>query len=1388
MPNPDASPAATSSLERIEHAIEQVVEEALAATERTLAQRFGAGFVRAVRLALRAAFAALVVACFGFGLALLATRYWLMPRIDQARPWLEAEASRVLATNVSIGRISAAWQGFHPQLKLGDVRLQAAGGGAALALPQLDVTVSWWSLPRLSLRLRSLSMLAPELEVRRLADGRYNVAGFRFDPQASKGDGGAFDWLLSQRHLEVREARLRYVEEAAGHGPPREVSLADVNLVFRAGLSSHRFALQAQPPSDLGTRIDLRAEIDYPWAERPSDISRWSGRLYAQMDYVDLARLHTLLRALPAPLVIERASGAVRAWLDFDRLQPTRISADLALVDVSAVLGAALAPLQVASVQGRFTQRRWGNELDGGNELQLRSFALQGKQGPLLPPTDLRLRLARATEARPRRGEFEASRVSLEAVAYVAEHVPLARDLQQLIARRAVRGTLTAVEAQWEGEAAVPTRFSIRTRFDGLASAAQAATPPLDELGRPRVGLPGFDNLAGSLEATETGGALSINARAVELDLPGLLEPPRVALAQLTAKARWSVTSEDGRNARLEQVRVESFTASNDDLDLAVSGSWRRGGRGPGLADLSGRINRLALPALARYLPTGAGPQTRAWLAAALLGGQASDATFRLRGDLHDFPFADAAKGEFRLAGRARNATLDYQPTSLPALDGKPRQPWPVITAIDADVLLERHTLRVTGRSGTIFGTRLSNVVVQAPDLQSRDAHLLVTGVANGPLADMVRYVNDTPLGARLGNFLANTVTGGNARLDLDLDIPLVHGSDTRVKGALTLAGNDLVLTREIPALARAGGRIEFTEKGFRLVNAGASFVGGLARFDGGTRADGATEISVSGSATPQGARRAVDVALAQRLLERAQGTARYSGTVVVRNKRVDLRVDSDLVGWSIDGPPPARKSASEIMPLRFEMGANVLEPEARAPDRDAVALGLGNLLAVRLERVRMTDGNQPRIVRGLIALGAEALGTPLPAAGVLASVALARLDVDRWLPLLDGALGDNAAGTTPRTGAGLPDLVAARVRELVIFGKPVANVVLGATRAADGPWNINLASDQATGALTWRPPQAGNPGGITARLARLAIPQVQHDELTDLLEAAPSEVPAFDVIAEDFELAGRKLGRLELMAQNAGGAAPTWQLQKLDISNPDGHLSASGQWRRDPGTATRRMTLQAAIEFSNAGGLLTRLGAPGAIRGGAGKLDGELSWRGSPLALDLPSLSGKLRLESSKGQFLKADAGAARLLGVMSLQSLPSRITLDFRDVFSEGFAFDSIGATAELKSGLLTTRDFRMRGVTANVVIEGSADLRNETQNLHVLVLPNVNAGSASLAYALLANPVIGLSTFLAQLVLRDPLSKAFSFEYDITGSWAEPQIKRRSRQGPDATEANR
>src|SRR5450830_1042919 len=64
-------------------------------------------------------------------------------------------------------------------------------------------------------------------------------------------------------------------------------------------------------------------------------------------------------------------------------------------------------------------------------------------------------------------------------------------------------------------------------------------------------------------------------------------------------------------------------------------------------------------------------------------------------------------------------------------------------------------------------------------------------------------------------------------------------------------------------------------------------------------------------------------------------------------------------------------------------------------------------------------------------------------------------------------------------------------------------------------------------------------------------------------------------------------------------------------------------------------------------------------------------------------------------------------------------------------------------------------------------------QTQQMQVVVIPIVNAGAASVVYGLAVNPVIGVGTFLAQLFLREPLARAFTFEYAVSGPWSAPLV---------------
>jgi uncharacterized protein YhdP len=313
----------------------------------------------------------------------------------------------------------------------------------------------------------------------------------------------------------------------------------------------------------------------------------------------------------------------------------------------------------------------------------------------------------------------------------------------------------------------------------------------------------------------------------------------------------------------------------------------------------------------------------------------------------------------------------------------------------------------------------------------------------------------------------------------------------------------------------------------------------------------------------------------------------------------------------------------------------------------------------------------------------------------------------------------------------------------------------------------------------------------VYARLARLTIaPSVARD-VEALLKEQPASIPALDVMVENFELRGKQLGRLEVEAVNRGagmaareGGAREWRLNKLNLITPEAVLTASGNWASIKAPADRvgagsqtsseraRMLLNFKLNIVDSGELLARLGMKDVVRKGRGKMEGQVSWMGSPFSLDYPSMTGVFTVNVENGQFLKTDPGIAKLLGVLSLQALPRRLTLDFRDLFSEGFSFDFLRGDVTIEQGVAATNNLQMKGVNAAVLMEGKADIEQETQDIKVVVVPEINAGTASLIASVI-NPAIGVGTFLAQLFLRRPLIEAATQEFHMNGSWADPKI---------------
>jgi uncharacterized protein YhdP len=520
---------------------------------------------------------------------------------------------------------------------------------------------------------------------------------------------------------------------------------------------------------------------------------------------------------------------------------------------------------------------------------------------------------------------------------------------------------------------------------------------------------------------------------------------------------------------------------------------------------------------------------------------------------------------------------------------------------------------------------------------------------------------------------------------------------------------------------------------------------------------------------------------MVQRILDRTQGSARYSASLTAQRGSMSLQADSDLIGLTIDGIAPLRKSAGESLPLRFEKSIRGAQDELRVT--------AGRLLGVHIER-RQTDAGM-QLARGVIALNEPA--NP-PERGLLVLVAMPRIDVEAWADWL----GIGAEPATPRAPGTTDsdmriDHVALRTPELIVNNRSFRNVTLGATRTDAGGYDANVVSDGAAGYIGWRPGAKGSTGGaglglVTARLSKLQIAGNRKSDVVDVLRAPARRLPALEVEVENFELGDMKLGRLDLSAANVGtGDSAAWKVSRLDLVNPDMKLAAQGDWL--PGaTGALRTQVRFAFDVKDVGATLGRFGMRDAVARGRGKLEGNLEWVGSPIEINYPTMSGALSLRVEDGRFLKVDTrGAGRLLTLLSLQSLSQTLLTDTRETFGEGFAFSSIRADATVARGVISTQDFRMAGTGAAALMSGTVNLNNETQQLHLIVLPEIDASTAALAVAV-ANPIVGLGALLANTVLKGTLSRAFALEYDISGNWSDPVVVRRGRITPTPTEQPR
>ncbi len=1232
--------------------------------------------------------------------SVLALRYWVLPNIERYRGTIAQSVSKAVGQHVTIGRIDASWDGLRPELKLEAVVLHDKSGRAALKLQRVDSTVSWLSIPTWSPRFHSIDLYEPALDIRRDKRGIISVAGIEMSGDSR--EGGFSDWLLAQRDIEIHNAAIAWTDEVRGV-PTLMLQQVRAHLVNRG--RHHRFGLKAIPPEKLASAVDLRGDLE---GASMRDLAAWKGRVFVQLDYADIAAWRTWI---PFPFEFSQGAGAVRAWASVGAMTVHELLADVRLSNVRTRLAKDLPQLDLSHLSGRLGWKKTPKTV----EFSTAQLALTTSGNLTLQPMDFTLKAAINPEGKPTAGEIKANAIDIAPLISLADHLPIDDETRKRLSELSPQGRLFDVLAKWDGALPDPAKYSARGRFEDLAINRYGA-------------LPGLKGVSGHLDATEKGGTTQLTAREMKLDLPDLFKEV-LQFDTLTAHAGWA------RDSKGFELKLSNVSYHNADLAGTLSGSYRTVPEQPGIIDLTGNLMRADARSVMRYLPVTVAKGARPWMEAAFVAGTSGDVSFRVKGDLREFPFPDNKGGTFFVTAKLSGGALRYG------------ESWPNIENIEGDLAFRGKRIDIVARHGTIYGVRLSKVHAEMPDLSQPAGRVLtVTGEAEGPTPDFLKFIAASPVAGYIEHFTDGMQAEGAGKLDLKLELPLASLDKTRVVGAFQMVNNRIIVEPSLPPLEQVNGRLEFTEAGVNVPAATATFFGGPMTVSGSTQRDGTIRIGLQGRVNPDTVRRAGGPAW----LTYVRGAADWRGTLSVRKKTVDVVLESTLQGIASNLPAPFVKTVSESIPVRVER-------RFVSNDRDVVGVTYGELISARFSR--HTEGKRMVIDRGVVRLGGGVAGE-LERDGVWISGALKSANLDGWLKIASS------------DGGGVSYTLAAldvKFGELEVYDRKFSDIAITSMKPDAATTRYTLSGKEFEGTADWSPQGKGR---LVARMKKFIIPAatpfaavVPAAEKSAVTETP--QLPTLDIVAENFQMGSKMLGKLELKATPQDR---DWRIEQLRVSNADGILTVDGVWQS--WLANPRTMVNVRWDMTDVGKMLTRLGYPEGVRRGMATIGGSLSWSGGPQQLDYPTLSGNFVLQAVKGQFLKMEPGIAKLLGIVSLQSLPRRLTLDFRDIFSDGFAFDEVLGAVKIDRGIVTTENFRITGPSARVVMGGSVDINKETQDLRVKVNPHVSDG-VSIIGAIAGGPIAGLAAFIAQKLLKDPLDEMVTFNYSVTGNWVDPVV---------------
>ena len=1027
----------------------------------------------------------------------------------------------------------------------------------------------------------------------------------------------------------------------------------------------------------------------------------------------------------PVPLL---GQGSLSVQLDFAQQHLLAGVAQFELHQVRTQLAPELPEMAFQLASGRIAGQ-WSPE---SKKLEIKNLQITKENQASLGPIDLSWH--ETGEGATQSSLLSANHLDFSELGELAHRLPLPEAWHKQWSLFSPKGAVDDLQFTWLGSPSEPKDWSIRADIQHFSSQAVGA-------------IPGLSGLNGHIEGTSQRGVWQLSGQDAALSLPKIMPQADIALNKVQAQGAWS------RIEGAPLLEIKSLVFENQDAAGNAHGSYQVVPGTPGKIDLYAQLTRAEGAAVWRYMPWAVNVNTRQWIKESILGGRSTDVHFRLQGDLYDFPFEKpSSTGQFWVQANILGGKLDCAPG------------WPIFENIEGNLRFEKAGMHVYAEKATVMGVKLTDTLAHVPDFIG-DEILTVSGKATGDSAQMLNYTRHSPVVEKVGPFLDYVRAQGDAVLDLKLVMPLRRIPTTQIEGNVAFQNNTVRILDELPSLTALNGSLSFTENDLSFSDLQGQFLGQPVQIKGQTHennlqieANSYLDASALSAYYPQ-----------YPWLQKLNGQTPVALNIEADAHQADLHITSSTEGLAFNFPAPFVKNPVLTWPLDMHM---YLGSTWRSTGQ------MGDILKWAVSK----EGTKPAL-KGQINVGESASeATTLPGLGLVVNVP--KLALNPWRAVFEPGRenANTAQETSAKSGLGVLDFLTLECDQLDLGGFMLNQLKLHAKNTNAG-LQTQILSQEARGNILWN---AQDKGYLRADMDYIRLPDSKSRAKNKLSDSAPLKtsakpvLPEIELNAKSFYFGSHSLGALHLAAKNQG---ETWEISDIALNSPHAHLSGAGRW------AGGQTLFALSLDSNNFGDALTQIGYSNVLQAGHAKFKADISWPGSPLDFNVPALKGEMSVLLEKGAFKNLNIGIVRFLGLLDLQSLSRRIALDFKDVLSDGFAFDRMEGNLTLQNAALQLAPIKLTHPSLSMLLEGSIHLDTETQMLRISAQPKLSEtvalGAAAATGAV--NPLLGVVTYVAQKLLDDPVEKLFTANYTVTGTWKNPIVKKNQEVAPTSNNGN-